>query len=55
MEFNDLLGDKSFIKSYNKISRVKGRIMEPKVKKGGCYFELNERKAHEPTEEEADE
>lgn len=42
MEFNDLLGDDRFIESYNSVSRRKGRQMKPKVKQGGCYFELSD-------------
>ena len=42
MEFNDLLGDERFIESYNSTSRVKGRQMQPKVRNGGCFFELKE-------------
>lgn len=40
MEFNDLLIDDRFIESYNKTSRKKGRQMKPKVRSGGCYFQL---------------
>ena len=43
MEFNDLLfGDTTFVDSYNESSKKKGRYMKPKVKPGGCFFELRQ-------------
>ena len=42
MEFNGLLGAEDFLESYNCESRKKSRQMQPKVKQGGCYFELAE-------------